>query len=123
MSLLLKVKAERLRDANELQNCLSAWLESLDACDRTDGGTAESAEREASVAFTLVALGVADQAVEYASRACERLTATPYAPARVRALNALALTQTKLGHYAHAWPNYREVVRVARQLPDSQREL
>jgi diguanylate cyclase (GGDEF)-like protein len=120
---LLAAQAKRLRDRNAVQDALALWIEALDVCQRAGGTAAELATIEGSIAFSFIGLGLPDEAVDPASRAHERVRNLDVGDTRIRALNALALTQTRLGHHAQARASYREVVRLARGEPSGRREL
>ena len=121
--LALDALAQRRRRLDDNRVSLDLWLQAREAARVAGAPAGDRVRLDASVAFNLVSLGLADQAVEYAEAAFERALTLGGGTELVRAMNALALTQTRLGHYTQAQATYRQAVREARGLPDAQREL
>ncbi len=119
----LDALALRRRQLDDNRVSLDLWLQAREAARLAGAPAGDRVRLDASVAFNLVSLGLADQAVEYAEAAYERALTLSGGTERVRAMNALALTQTRLGHYSQAQTTYRQAVREARLLPNALREL
>lgn len=115
--------ARRRRLVEDNRVSLDLWLRAREAATQARAPAEVRVRLDALVAFNLVSLGLADQAVEYAEAAYEGALALPHGAGRVQAMNALALTQTRLGHFAPARATYRQLVHEARQLPTARREL
>ncbi len=121
--LLLERLADCERDRDEPHAAFGLWLEALERADAAGAGAEELASVEASLAMCLVRLGLPERAVAHATRAYDHAQLLPSGPKQVRALNALALTQTRLAHYQQAQFTYRQAIRLARRLPEARLEL
>jgi diguanylate cyclase (GGDEF)-like protein len=101
---------------------VTAYLDALALARQTGAGADDIGPLATSLAFNLVHLGLPDQAAEHAAAAFEAAASMTDAVERVRALNAVALTQTRLGHHAAARATYWQAMRASRRTPGAQRE-
>lgn len=110
----LQALAELLRSREQRVEAVPIFLEALAACRDAQGSADELGRLEASLAFTLVNIGLADQAAEHAAAALALAERTTRLDERIRALNAVALTDTRLGHFASARALYSQIIREGR---------
>lgn len=119
----LETQAQRRSNEDDLRLSLELRLQALEAARRAGTSLLDLTRTESNIARNLVGLGLADQAVKYAERAYRTAQALPAGEIRLQALNALAITQTKLAHHEQAQATYRQLAREARGLPDSRQQL
>ncbi len=119
----LDALALRRSNDDDLRPSLELRLQALEAARRAGAGLADLTRIESNIARNLVGLGLPDQAVKYAERAYRNAQALPAGAIRLQALNALAVTQTKLAHHEQAQATYRQLAREARGVPDSKQQL
>ncbi|NRF67583.1 diguanylate cyclase [Aquincola sp. S2] len=112
--LILQARAEMLRGQEQRVEAVPVFLEAVAACRRAQGSADELGRLEASIAFTLVNIGLPDEATEHAAAALELSESMTRLDERVRALNAVALTNTRLGHFSSARSLYSQIVREGR---------
>ena len=119
------LEAMALRRSNEdnLRLSLDLRLQALEAARRAGTGLADLTRTESNIAKNLVGLGLPDQAVKYAERAYRNAQGLAPGEIRLQALNALAVTQTKLAHHDQAQASYRQLAREARGLADGRQQL
>ena len=92
----LQPLAELLRSQEQRIEAVPLFLEALAACRDAHGSADELGRLEASLAFTFVNIGLPDQATEHAAAALALAETTTRLDERIRALNAVALTNTRL---------------------------
>lgn len=119
----LDALALRRSNDDDLRPSLELRLQALEAARRAGAGLADLTRIESNIARNLVGLGLPDQAVKYAERAYRNAQALPAGELRLQALNALAVTQTKLAHHEQAQATYRQLAREARGVPGSGQQL
>jgi diguanylate cyclase (GGDEF)-like protein len=119
----LDALALRRSNDDDLRPSLELRLQALEAARRAGAGLADLTRIESNIARNLVGLGLPDQAVKYAERAYRNAQALPAGEIRLQALNALAVTQTKLAHHEQAQATYRQLAREARDVPGSGQQL
>ena len=119
----LEALALRRSNEDDLRLSLELRLQALEAARRAGTGVADLTRSESNIAKNLVGLGLPDQAVKYAERAYRNAQALPVGEIRLQALNALAVTQTKLAHHEQAQATYRQLAREARGVPDNRQQL
>ena len=112
--LTLQALAELLRSQEHRVEAVPLFLEALSACHRAHGSADELGRLEASLAFTFVNIGLPDQATEHAAAALALAESMTRLDERIRALNAVALTNTRLGHFASAKSLYSQIIREGR---------
>jgi len=112
--LALQALAELLRSRELRVEAVPVFLEALAACREAQGSADELGRLEASLAFTLVNLGLPDEANDHAAAALALAEATTRLDERIRALNAVALTSTRMGHFRAAKRLYAQIVREGR---------
>jgi diguanylate cyclase (GGDEF)-like protein len=119
----LEALAQRRSNEDDLRHSLELRLQALEAARRAGTSLADLTRTESNIARNLVGLGLPDQAVKYAEHAYRNAKALPAGEIRLQALNALAITQTKLAHHEQAQATYRELAREARNVPNSRQQL
>lgn len=110
----LQALAELLRSQERRVEAVPVFLEALAACRDASGSADELGRLEASLAFTFVNIGLADQASAHAAAALEMAESMTRVDERIRALNAVALTHTRLGHFRSARSLYSQIIREGR---------
>ena len=118
----LEALALRRSNEDELRLSLDLRLQALEAARHAEASLEVLTRMESNVARNLVGLGLPDQAVKYAERGYRHAKALPAGEIRLQALNALAITQTKLAHHEQAQATYRQLSREARGVPDSRQQ-
>jgi diguanylate cyclase (GGDEF)-like protein len=119
----LETLAQRRSNEDDLRLSLELRLQALEAARLADTSLSDLTRTESNIARNLVGMGLADQAVKYAERAYRTAQSLPAGEVRLQALNALAITQTKLAHHEQAQATYRQLAREARGLPDTRQQL
>lgn len=119
----LETLAQRRSDEDDLRGSLELRLQALEAARRADAGLVDLTRTESNIARNLVGLGLPDQAVKYAERAYRHAQALPPGQIRLQALNALAVTQTKLAHHEQAQASYRQLAREARGIDGAEQQI
>jgi diguanylate cyclase (GGDEF)-like protein len=112
--LSLQALAELLRSQERRVEAVPRFLDALSACRQAQGSADELGRLEASLAFTFVNIGLPDEATEHAAAALAMAEAMTRLDERIRALNAVALTNTRLGHFRSAKALYSQIVREGR---------
>ena len=111
---LLEALGALLRNQEQRVEAVSVFLDALWACRQAQGSADQLGRLEATLAFTLVNLGAADQAAEHAAAGLALAESMTRLDERVRTLNAVALTNTRLGHFQSARRLYAQIVREAK---------
>jgi diguanylate cyclase (GGDEF)-like protein len=119
----LEAMAHRRSNEDDLRGSLELRLQALEAARRADASLADLTRTESNIARNLVGLGLPDQAVKYAERAYRYAQSLPPGEIRLQALNALAVTQTKLAHHEQAQASYRQLAREARGIAGSEQQV
>jgi tetratricopeptide (TPR) repeat protein len=110
----LQALAELLRSQERRVEAVPIFLEALSACVQAQGTADELGRLQASLAFTFVNIGLPDQATEHAAVALSLAESMGRLDERIRALNAVALTNTRLGHFRSARSLYSQIIRDGR---------
>lgn len=112
--LTLQALAELLRSREQRVEAVPCFLHALAACRLGQGSADQLSRLEASLAFTLVNIGLPDEAAEHAAAALALAESTTRLDERIRALNAAALTNTRLGLFGAARSLYAQIIREGR---------